>query len=95
MHSSVAIIAVIALCLFIVGFLILMWQLAKRRGYSPWCWFASGLIGLVVLLCLPSPKAAENPEEAATRAKRGNIVGLLITATMILLKVVIKCLRDH
>lgn len=93
MNKTVAIIAVIALCLFMVGFIVFMWRLAKRRGFNPWCWFLSGLIGLLVLPFLQSPKDAESPEQAKQRARRGNIIGLLLTGSIVLLKLAAKYVK--
>jgi 4-hydroxybenzoate polyprenyltransferase len=54
--------------------------LASRKGYHPLIWFfCAGLIGLVVLVCLPYANLPDQtPEERARLRRNGNRIGLLI-----------------
>lgn len=54
--------------------------LAARKGYQPLIWFfCAGLIGLVVLVCLPYANLPDQtPQERARLRRNGNLVGLLI-----------------
>ncbi|PWT95876.1 MAG: hypothetical protein C5B53_10725 [Candidatus Melainabacteria bacterium] len=89
-YVSAAVIFLIA-----AAFFVFLWRLAKRRGYNPWCWIFSGLIGLIVLLCMPSPKTAATPEQTALRAKRGNITGVVITTALLLINILHHFLHPH
>lgn len=65
--------AIIGLILFGIPSVII----AGVKGFSPFRWLlAFGLIGLIVVISLPSAKAKEiSPEEAAARINRANNIG--------------------
>lgn len=48
-----------------------------------------------MLPLLPNPTKAENPEQAAQRTKRGNMIGLAITALTVVIKIAAKCLKHQ
>lgn len=51
---------------------------AQSKGYNFWAWFfAGGLIGLVVLLCLPNVNDTTEDRKAAI-SNRGNTIGIVI-----------------
>ena len=66
--------------------------IASNKGFNPFIWFfAGGLLGLIVLLFMPSAKAVleENPELYEQRKKEGNTAGLIVLGIAVLLGVVI------
>lgn len=68
-----------------------MGVIADKKGFNPWAWvLAGGLIGVIILLALPSANA-DGLDDATrdARAKRGNTVGTVISALAVVLIVVI------
>ena len=67
--------------------IIMMVFLAKQKGFKPWLWvLAGGIVGLIVLLFLPSARAADLDEE--TRQKRrkiGNMTGVIFSVIVIII----------
>jgi cobalamin synthase len=59
---------------------------ARRRGYNWLCWLmALGLIGMIVVLFLPSAnKEGLNEAEKNKIIKRGNLIGIILTVISIL-----------
>ncbi len=59
--------------------------LAARKGYQPLIWFfCAGLIGLVVLVCLPYANLPDQtPEERARLRRSGNLIGLIIAGVAV------------
>lgn len=59
--------------------------LAARKGYQPLIWFfCAGLIGLVVLVCLPYANLPDQtPEERARLRRNGNLIGLIIAGAAV------------
>ncbi len=59
--------------------------LAARKGYQPLIWFfCAGLVGLVVLVCLPYANLPEQTSEEKARLRRnGNLIGLLIAGVAV------------
>jgi membrane protease YdiL (CAAX protease family) len=57
--------------------------LAWRKGYSFWTWFLPSLVGCIVMGFLPHTQDFTQPidlERTARRRKRGNKIGLILTA---------------
>lgn len=56
--------------------------IANVKGFKPWWWLlAFGVIGLIVVACLPSAKAAGLSEEvSAARAGSANGIGMVMGA---------------
>ena len=69
----------------IIG-VIVMWLVARAKGFNPWCWFmAAGIPGMIVLLCMPS--AASEGLDEEVRSKRRNIanrVGVILTVICVI-----------
>ncbi|RLL50739.1 hypothetical protein D8Y20_11165 [Mariprofundus sp. EBB-1] len=66
--------------------------LAARKGYNPFIWFfASGVIGLIILAFLPfvNEKSALNEDERAVKKRKGNIIGGVIAALAIIITLAI------
>jgi hypothetical protein len=66
--------------------------IAQKKGFSPFIWFFSaGLIGLIILLILPSAKAVEETDQNLYKSRRttGNIVGGVLLGLIIFLAVLI------
>lgn len=61
--------------------MISMWFFARWKGFNPWYWFlASGLLGLTLLIVLPSPnQTGIDPMKTKERIKLGNRVGIGMT----------------
>jgi hypothetical protein len=65
--------------------------IANSKGFNPFLWFfAGGLLGLIVVLILPSANAAlpEDQELYETRRKNSNIAGGIILGLALLLVVI-------
>ena len=59
---------------------IVMGFIADSKGFNPACWiFAGGLLGLIVLLAMPSAKRAKDEADQKERARSGNTAGLVVT----------------
>ena len=75
--------------LLVLVFGILLARLAGRKGYKPGCWFfAAGILGFLVLLCLPSVwdgKSDIDQAKQAARERRGNVIGTTISVLAIFL----------
>ena len=67
-------------------FCVLTALLAKRKGYNPYIWFfATGIIGLIVLAFLPFTDVETlNPEQKKAAKKKGNIIGGITVAVVII-----------
>jgi len=68
-----------------------MGVIAGKKGFNPWAWIlAGGLIGFIILLALPSANAegVDNATREA-RARRGNTIGMVISALAIVLIIVV------
>lgn len=54
--------------------------IASKKSFNPWIWFfAGGLLGLIVILILPSAHAALPDQELyEQRRKTGNTAGIVI-----------------
>lgn len=79
------------LILFVV-FGVINALVANKKGFSPLIWFlAGGLLGLIVILFLPSAKAvrAEDVDLYMKRKKTGNTVGLIILAVGVALGILL------
>ena len=60
--------------------------IAWRKGYAPYFWlFACGLIGLIVVSCLPSIKDAETPEQLELMQSRANTTGAILSGIVFFL----------
>jgi uncharacterized membrane protein len=72
---------------------------AWKRGYNFFAWFlAGGLIGFIVLACLPDAhevKTAMEPEEVLRLKRRGNIIGLLLALGSFVLGILIRAYEVH
>ncbi len=66
---------------FAVIVMIVMGVVAKKKGFNPLYWIiAAGLPGLIVLLCMPSARAASLDEaKQIERRARGNLVGIILS----------------
>jgi uncharacterized membrane protein len=69
---------------------IIMGVIAYRKGFNPVFWIlAGGIIGLVVVLLMPSANAEGIDEtERATRRRRGNITGGVLSAIIIVVIII-------
>jgi hypothetical protein len=71
--------------------------LASRKGYLFIAWFfAGGLIGLIVLACLPDAyevKTPMEPGEVNRLQRHGNIIGAIISLISIIIGVLIALAR--
>ena len=67
--------------------MVVMWFVARRKGFNPWLWIiAAGIPGLVVLFCLPSAGATDLAEPLRhQRRARGNLVGLILSCISVAL----------
>lgn len=72
---------------FGVVFLVVTGILAMRKGYNFFAWvLAGGCIGLVVLAFLPFANSEKlPPEQRAVAVKRGNTIGLVVSACCVVL----------
>ena len=69
--------------------MIAMGVIADNKGFNPACWvFAGGLLGLIILLAMPSANNAPNEATKQERIKAGDSAGLFITVVAIFLIVV-------
>jgi len=68
-----------------------MGVIANKKGFNPWAWvLAGGLIGFIILLTLPSANADDIDDATRdVRTKRGNTVGVVISAIAVVLIVVL------
>jgi hypothetical protein len=77
---------------FIIGIVlaVVMWNSAKKKGFSPWLWFLGGsLLWLIILQFMPSAAESGIEEtEAAKRHKTANMTGGVLTAVSIVLGVI-------
>lgn len=76
----------------LIVFGIINFRVAQNKGFSPFLWFFSaGLVGLIILLILPSANAVEetDPELYESRKKTGNIVGSVLLGVIIFIAVLI------
>jgi hypothetical protein len=69
---------------------IIMAVIAYKKGFNPLFWILSGgVIGLVVVLCLPSANAVGIDDmEKEKRRKRGNTVGAVLSVIAIIIIVI-------
>jgi MFS family permease len=67
---------------------------AHKRGYQWLYWFlACGLIGMIVVILMPSAKKEGLSEEKKAKIiKRGNLVGIILTVVWVLLMVAVNLL---
>ena len=65
--------------------------IALRKGFNPWLWvLAAGLLGLIVILILPSAEAEGiNDETSEKRRITGNNTGLGISVACLLILVLL------
>jgi hypothetical protein len=74
-------------------FCVLTGLIASRKGYLFIAWFfAGGLIGIIVLICLPDAyevKTPMEPWEVSRLQRQGNIVGAVMSLISILVGVLI------
>lgn len=62
--------------------------IAWQKGYAPYYWmFACGPVGLIVVCCLRSLKAAKTPEEYERMEARANLIGSILTGVALFLSV--------
>ena len=78
----------------LIGFIviaILMAFLAGKKGFNPWLWLlGGGLLGLIILLCLPSAsKAGIDEPTRLRRTKTGNTVGTVFTVIGVIAGVIV------
>ena len=83
---------VISLILIIVA--IIFAVIAKKKGFSPWLWILTSVVGgvpgLLIILFLPSANASGIAKEIVVRRKKvGNITGLIMTIIAVILIIVI------
>ena len=83
---------IISLILIIAA--IIMAVIAKKKGFSPWLWILTSVVGgvpgLLILLFLPSANAVGIDKEIVVRRKKvGNIIGLVMTIIAVILIIVI------
>lgn len=71
--------------------IVIMAFIAYKKGFNPVFWILSGgVIGLVVVLCLPSANAAGIDDmEKEKRRKRGNTVGAVLSVIGIIIMIVV------
>ena len=67
--------------------MIIMWATARKKGFNPFLWIlATGIPGLIVLLCMPSADSGNKDDtERLQRRSRGNLVGLIFSSISIVL----------
>jgi hypothetical protein len=77
--------------ILLIIFGIINMLIAKKKGFNPWAWLlAAGLLGLIVIACLPSANAEGIDEATRTsRRKTGTTVGAVISAVAIFLGLVL------
>jgi hypothetical protein len=73
--------------IFSILVLAAMGFLASRKGFDWWRWIlAGGIIGFIVLLCMPSAAAKDIDEETRARRRRsGNKVGNILSIIAIII----------
>ena len=84
----------VIISLILILLAIIMAVIAKKKGFSPWLWILTSLVGgvpgILILLFLPSANAVGITEEIVVRRKKvGNITGLVITIIAVILITVI------
>lgn len=65
--------------------------IAYKKGFNPLIWFfASGLLGLIILCIIPSAKELFElePEEYLKRKKFGNTIGLIVVSLSVIYGIV-------
>ena len=73
--------------------MIAMGVIADNKGFNPACWvFAGGLLGLIILLVLPSAHNAPDEASKQKQISAGNSTGLFITGVVVVLIVVMVAL---
>jgi hypothetical protein len=62
---------------FNIGLGIISWFIARKKGYNPWCWLiAMGILGLILVMCLPSANAVGiDPVKQQKRKSLARTVG--------------------
>jgi inner membrane protein involved in colicin E2 resistance len=69
---------------------IFIFKVAEYKGFNPWAWLFSGLIGFIIMLLVPSSNAdAISEEKSEKRRKIGNAIGIVVTVFVILLSITI------
>jgi hypothetical protein len=64
--------------ILLIAMAFLAGYVAQNKGYNFWAWFFSGgLIGLIVLLCLPNVNDTTEDKKAVI-LNRGNTIGIVI-----------------
>ncbi|MFW5879630.1 MAG: hypothetical protein ACOC22_04200 [bacterium] len=79
---------------FIATIVILI--IAKTKGFNVWAWIlAGGLLGLIIILFLPSAKVSNIDEELKQRRKNtGTNVGLVLSVLFVIITIIIIALID-
>jgi hypothetical protein len=67
---------------FNIGLGIISWFIARKKGFNPWCWVvAMGILGLILVLCLPPANAAGiDPMKLQKRKSLARTVGTSLSA---------------
>ena len=76
----------------LIVFGIINFRVAQTKGFSPYLWFFSaGLIGLIILLILPSAKAVEETDQGLYESRKtiGNVVGGVLLGFIIFIAVLL------
>lgn len=77
--------------LYLLVFGIINAIIAHKKGFNPLIWFfASGLLGLIIVCIIPSAKELFEfePEEYLKRKKTGDTVGLILVSLSVILGIV-------
>ena len=66
---------------FNIGLGIISWFIARKKGFNPWCWLvAMGILGFILVLCLPSASAAGiDPVKLQKRKSLARTVGVSLS----------------
>ena len=76
----------------LIVFGIINFRIAQTKGFSPYLWFFSaGLIGLIILLILPSARAVEETDQELYESRKttGNVVGGVLLGLIIFIAVLL------
>jgi len=73
--------------LFNAGLGVISWFIARKKGFNPWRWIAAmGILGLIVVACLPSANTAGiDPVKQQKRKGLARTVGTSLSVLFCLL----------
>lgn len=67
---------------------VISWIIARKKGFNPWCWIvAMGILGLILVACLPSANKAGIDD--AKRQKRKNLARTIGTSLSVLFCIIL------